>query len=164
MTCAPIALKVFPLLSVCHLFSVPRPTLLLLNMNYCPSLSTSSHFLCSLHPTSHHWAISLKLHVFHHVNSMGKDSNDFLLSTVFSPVSVPESFFIQSPLPSDSALIPTAPSPPLPLRHSLPPIVHKDVFLLYICHIKILSGLPDEWSPWNRTHQWPEKGWAGAWS
>lgn len=47
----------------------------------------------------------------------------------------------QSPLPSGSALIPTAPSPPLPLRHSLPSTVHKDVFLLYICHIKILRGL-----------------------
>lgn len=73
---------------------------------------------------------------------MDKDSNDFLLSTAFSPVSVPESSFIQSPLPSGSALIPTAPSPPLLLRHSLPSKVHKDVFLMYICHIKILSGLP----------------------
>lgn len=63
------------------LLSVPRPTLLLLNLNYCPSLSASSRFLCSLH-TSHHWALFLK-HVFHHVSSMDKDSNGFLLSTVF---------------------------------------------------------------------------------
>ena len=116
-------------------------------------LPASSLFPCPTHPTSHHWAIFLKLHVFIMLAPWIRTSKDFPLSTQFSLV-------FQSPSPSASALIPTASPATTPLRERPPSNSPLRCCPLKVCYTEILSGHSDG-KGGKRTPKSHERGWAG---